>query len=318
MTLRSLMIGDTDHYLSPYIHGIAAASGKLGILHSQISIRQPVAVILQRVLDVQPHVLWTHMLLWGPEGSPPPAALLQVCRLARQRFGTKVIIHDGDLKERTRWPADISAEVDLALVNHRHDRSAWGIPVLYWPYACFPQSEIAKPVPSLRCTLAFAGQLSREGAAGIYDARTAFVRTLQDRVPGMRVFDGSDGNTLLRTADLAASADAILGFGRPGTGWVDNRLLQYPGAGGIVLHDDVPDDLGMTAWRGMAKHGYQRGEYVPYESGNVDSVIAALESLQANQNLLPVLRGDAHSHGQQYHSYTARVQQVLDTLGLVV
>ncbi len=43
--IRSLMIGDCDHYLSPYIFGVAQAMARLGHWHSQVSIRQPVDVI---------------------------------------------------------------------------------------------------------------------------------------------------------------------------------------------------------------------------------------------------------------------------------
>lgn len=306
MTLRSLMIGDTDHYLSPYIHGVVAASGKLGILHSQISVRQDFAKLFQRIEDVRPHLLWTHMMLWPPEHSAQ--VMIRLCEMARCRFGCKVILHDGDYKERTRWPHDVSGAVDLALLNHRHDRSAWKVPTLYWPYACFPQDEIAKPVSSLRCELAFAGQVG----GGIYDERSTFVRAIQAQGVNVQVFDGRDGNTLLRTADVAASADAILGFGRPGSDWMDNRVFQYPGAGAILLHDDVPADAGMVPWSG----GVQ-GHYVSYKSGSVDSVIEALARLRgAHEMVRGTLRARAFDQGQRDHSYTARVKQVLDFFGM--
>jgi hypothetical protein len=321
MTLRSLLVGDTDHYLSPYIHGVAAASGRLGILHSQISIRVGIDRILRRIEDVRPHLLWTHMLLWPPKGSPQASVLLAACTMARRRYGTKVVIHDGDLKERTRFPQDISSGVDLALLNHRHPRTAWKVPTLYWPYACFPQEKLAAPVEALRCRLAFAGQLASipfrlpGPPAGIYDARSQFVRILEGREVGMRVFDGSDGNTLLRTADLAVSAGAVLGYGRPGSDWVDNRVFQYPGAGGILLHDDVPDDAGMEPWDASGDH--ITGHYIPYESGNPDSVAAALDCLAAApETVRQGLRKRAFVHGQKHHSYTARVQQVLAALDL--
>ena len=311
MTLRSLMIGDCDYYFSPYIHGVAAASGRLGILHSQVNIRAGFKTILARIQDVQPHILWTHMLLWPPVGSRHTSVLLYLCRQARQRYGTKVIIHDGDYKKRTRHAVDISDAVDLALVNHRHDRSAWKVPTLYWPYACFPQDELAAPVPSLRCGVAFAGQVSR---GAVYNARTAFVDALMAHPEvDLRVFDGTGGNTLLRTADLAASADAILGFGRPGSDWVDNRVFQYPGAGAILLHDDVPEDSGMEPWSGV-----DPGHYVPYESGNPESVIDALRRLRcAGPIWTAALRQRAFLHGQDNHSYTARVKQVLRHFNLL-
>jgi hypothetical protein len=308
MTLRSLMIGDTDHYLSPFIHGVAAASGRLGILHSQVGVRNTFELIMQRIQDVRPHLLWTHMLLWPPVESPHAEILLAACKLARHRYGTKVIIHDGDLKEATRFPRDISDGVDLALLNHRHDRSVWKVPTLYWPYACFPQDKLAPPVDALRCRLAFAGQVG----GGIYDERSQFIRTLEGRQVGLRIFDGAGGNTLLRSADLAASANAILGFGRPDSDWVDNRVFQYPGAGAILIHDDVPADADMDPW-----DGHTEGHYVAYESGNPDSVIEALDRLAGAHGMVRgTLRARAFAHGQQHHSYTARVKQVLAALDL--
>ncbi len=310
MMLRSLMLGDCDFYLSPYIHGVAAASGRLGILHSQVNIRAGLDVILKRVQDVQPHLLWTHMLMWAPQGSPPTPALLQVCRMARQRYGTRVVIHDGDLKEATRHPVDISDAVDLALLNHHHDRSAWQVPTLYWPYACFTQDGLAFARDTLRCGMAFAGQVG----VGIYAGRSGFVNALSKHPEvGLRVFDGGEGNTLLWTADVAASAGTVLGYGRPGSGWVDNRVFQYPGAGAILLHDDVPEGTGMEPWTGEMG----RGHYVPYESDSVASILDALARLRAaSSGDRTALRWRAFQHGQKHHSYTARVKQVLGALKL--
>lgn len=298
--LRSVMLGDCDHYLSPYIFGVQQAMARLGHWHSQISIRQPVGVIEQRIADVHPDVLWTHMLLWAPGGAPSTPELLQVVERAARR-GARVVIHDGDYKPATRHPHDLSRWCALALCNHRFDRSAWKVPVLHWPYFAFAQDRIADAVPALRCPLFFAGTVGREP---VYAARTAFLEEL--RRAGVRVRIPEGHNTLFRTAEVAASADAVLGFGRPGnSGWLDTRIFQYISAGGILLHDDVGGYF--EPWV----------HYVPYESGSPASVVDALDKLAAmDESKRMEIRRRGFEHGQANHSCVVRVSQVLRELGL--
>lgn len=298
--LRSLMIGDCDHYLSPYIFGVQQGMARLGHWHSQISIRQPAHLIEQRIVDVHPDIIWTHMLLWAPAGAPATPELLQVVERAARR-GAKVVIHDGDYKPDARFPHDLSSWCALALCNHRFDRSAWRVPTLHWPYFAFAQERIEEPKPALRCGLFFAGRL---GTDAVYGDRTALVEEIKRAGVSVRI--PADGNTLFRTAEVAASADAVLGFGRPGTsGWVDTRVFQYPGAGGILLHDDVAGYL--EPWV----------HFVPYESGSAASAVEALERLAAaRESERQVLRERAFAHVQSQHSSTARVQQVLGALEL--
>ena len=294
--LRALLIGDGDHYLSPYLHGVANAAARLGILTSQIGIRAPLHVIERRVVDVAPHVVFTHMLLWPPPGAPPVNDLLDVCVRAR-RLGARVVVHDGDIKAPTRFPHDISPAVDLALVNHAHDRSAWGVETMRWPYAAFDQDAIAPPDPRLACSLAFAGQTG----GGIYHQRTAMLAS----IPGVRVF-GDSANTLLRTPEIAASADAVLGFGRPDVpGWVDTRVFQYIPAGAILLHDDV------------GGHFEPWVHFAPYEHGSVASIRDAMDRLRRmSDSDRAAIRERGFADGQASHSYSARTRAVIERLGL--
>ena len=71
MTLRSLMLGDCNHYASPYMRGIAQAMKLLGHAHNELSIRSPARVIDQKLRLWKPDLIWTHMLLWPPPGAPP-------------------------------------------------------------------------------------------------------------------------------------------------------------------------------------------------------------------------------------------------------
>jgi hypothetical protein len=298
--LRSLMLGDCDHYLSPYIFGVGQAMARLGHWHSTVNLRQPLAVIEQRIADVRPDVLWTHMLLWPPPGAPPVADLVGAVELAA-RAGAKVIIHDGDCKVPTRYPRDLSRWCALALCNHRFDRSAWKVPTIHWPYFAFAQGEIAPARPELGCDLFFAGTV---GAGPTYATRTAFLEAIRRRGVRLRLPPAGEGNTLFRTAEIAASSGAVLGFGRAGApGWIDTRVFQYPGAGAILLHDDVGGLL--EPWV----------HFVPYRSGDAASVVDALARLRRMQPAeRQAIRERAFDYVQQHHSSVARVHQVLRRL----
>ena len=301
--LRSVLIGDVDYYPSEYAFGVNQAMTRAGHWHSTVNIRCDMGVIAKRVREVHPDVIWGHMLLWAPGGKTND--LLWLCHDWRAR-GTKVLIHDGDARTETRFPHDISGAVDLALCNHTADRSAWRIPQLRWPYFAFDQAAPTAPADDLRCDLAFAGRLD---AGPLYAGRTALVRELQAKLGDrMRVFAGAEVHTLYRTPELAASARAVLGFGRPEQpGWVDVRVFQYPGAGGILLHDDVGGFLD------PAEH------YVPYERGSAASVLAQLEAILDQPDELDAgLRAAAFAHVQAGHSATARVRQALAAAGLTL
>lgn len=297
------MLGDCDHYLSPYIFGVAQGMTRLGHWHSSVSIRQPLSVIEQRIADVRPDILWTHMLLWPPPGSPPVAELVALVERAAKR-GARVIIHDGDYKAPTRYPQSLATWCALALCNHAFDRSAWKVPALRWPYFAFAQDRIADPDPALACGLFFAGQVAR---GPVYAERTRLLDALSSARPvQFRIAAERDGNTLLRTAEIAASAGAVLGFGRPGVaGWVDTRVFQYPGAGAILVHDDVAGYL--EPWV----------HFVPYRSGDADSVVGALAELaRRSESERRALRQRAFDFVQERHSSVARVAEVLARLEL--
>lgn len=297
--LRSLLLGDTDHYFSPYVFGVAQGCHALGLWHSQMSLRQPPGVLLRRVLDVRPDLLWLHMGLWPPTPKVTNVEhIAGICRRAMS-FGAKVLLHDGDVKPRTRYPQDVSGFVSLALCNHRHPRAEWNIPTLYWPYAAFLQDDIAPARDDLRCDLAFAGK----AAKGIYDQRSRMVQQLRERLD-MKVYDPAEANTMFLTPEIASSSTAVLGFGRPDQAdWIDTRVFQYPGAGGILLHDDVKGFL--EPWR----------QYVPYKTGDIESVVEAVQRLKTmDEKERWYIREEAFHYIQLHQTWTARVREVLKTL----
>jgi len=290
------MIGDCDHYFSPYIFGVNQGMSRLGHWHSQVNMRQPFEVIAQRVLDVKPDILWTHMLLWAPIGSPSVDRLVDLCRRVAKN-GTKVVIHDGDYKSATRYPNDISEWCAAALCNHQFDRSAWKCPVLYWPYFAFAQ-ELFQVPEKLDYGLFFAGTVRADAT---YAARSQLLEEIRAKGVDLSIPPLSEGNTLFRTAEIATASQAVLGFGRPGvTGWVDTRVFQYPGAGAILLHDEAPQ---LIPWE----------HYVPYVSGNAESVAAAYRCVEAMSSTEQMnLRSRAFDYVQRKHSSVARVKQVIE------
>ena len=153
--LRSLLIGDIDHYPSEYAFGVNQAMTMAGHWHSTVNIRQDIGTIAKRVREVQPDVIWGHMLLWAPgsEGGTKTVDLLCLCEEWKAKRGTKVLLHDGDARLDTRFPCDISPAVDLALCNHTAPRPQWCIPTLRWPYFCFYQPTLAEAVDEYRCDL---------------------------------------------------------------------------------------------------------------------------------------------------------------------
>lgn len=315
--LRSILIGDVDFYPSEFALGVNQAMLRAGHWHTSVNIRQTLTTIAKRVEEVQPDVIWGHMLLWAPPGEGEPQetrhgttwkalGLLDACVEWKRRFGCKVLIHDGDARTETRCPMNVASAIDLALCNHRADRSVWGIPQLHWPYFAFDQAEIADPVPEFACDLAFAGRLSTEG---IYADRTALVLALKAKLGDrMKIFPGNGiAHTLYRTPELAASAGAVLGYGRPDrNGWLDVRTFQYPGAGGVLLSDDVG---------GLLADG---AHYMSYQSGSTESVLNALDWLKGvrMQHSENPIRHLAFEYVQAQHSASARVRQALAAVGL--
>jgi hypothetical protein len=325
--LRSVLIGDVDHYPSEFAFGVNQALTRAGHWHTSVNIRQDVGVIAKRLSEMQPDVIWGHMLLWAPGEALAPlghgrlpselqragltlksALLLDLCLDWRKR-GAKVLIHDGDARTDTRVPIDLSPAVDLALCNHTADRSAWKIPQLHWPYFAFDQDQMADPNPDFVCDLAFAGRLSPEG---IYADRTRLVMELKAKLgERMKVFPNeSIAHTLYRTPELAVSARAILGYGRPDrNGWLDVRTFQYPGAGGILLSDD---DGGFLTTSGSSF-------WFSYPAGSVDGVLEMVEWMTKwKTGWRAELRARAFQFVQQHHSATARVRQALAAVGVTL
>lgn len=294
--LRSVFLGDLS-YCSAYRLGITQGMSLLGAWHRDVNIRDGMSKIDQHVREMRPDVIFTHMLLWPPANKTPVYELLSAAEAWRREWNAAVIIHDGDPRERTRFPHDVSDAVDLALLNHSRVAEEWTVPTIYWPYAAFVQDEIGEPVPELQADLVFAGLMREDG--NIYGPRTDFIKKMMGH--GLKLYPGDGGvNNRMHIADLAPSCTAIVGFGRPeAPGWVDTRVFSVPGAGGVLIHDDVGGVL--------EPHEH----YIPCRRYNVDSV---LEALATAREYGDSIRSKGFDFIQSRHTYKHRCQQVLDLL----
>lgn len=291
--LRSVFLGN-PRYLSVYALGVGQAMGVLGHWHRSVSLFDPKTEVVKQISEMRPDVIWTHMALWPPHGGLTAEDVAEVLT-PWKRDGAAVFLHDGDPRTRD-IKIDIPSVFSVALVNRSVDDGFYPIPSVRWPYAAMLQKEIAAPSPEWACDLLFAGILRDDG---LYGPRTEIVRTLQWYLGGrMRVVSmvQKDMNNRMLVADVAPSAGAVLGFGRPEVrGWIDTRVFQYPGAGGLLIHDDAGEFLTADL------------HYLRCERGDVDSILRCVERAKTAGEM----RERAFRHVQTHHTWVQRVETAL-------
>ena len=218
--------------------------------------------------------------------------------------GSRVLLHDGDPRVANRFPHDLSRSVDLALCNHSCPRGDWKVRTVRWLYAAMAQREMGEPREDLLCHLLFAG-IVRTDDSGLYSGRSEVLGLLREILgPKLTIRTGGP-NDRMQAADVAASARAVLGFGRPDVpGWVDTRIFQYPGAGGLLLHDDA----GGFLEPGSHFVSYQRGSDAMATAKNI---VAASWLVEQD---LPEMRARAFAHVQAHHTWRHRVEEALALL----
>lgn len=302
--LRSVMLCNPS-YLSAYVLGVAQAMGQLGHWHREISVLDEPDRLARQFEEMRPDLIWTHTVPWVPRAAPAPGWLLLEQLAAWRRRGARVVLHDGDPRTATRYPYDLSASFDVALCNHALARIEWKLPAVRWPYAAMAQRKIGAPVDGLRCELLFAG-IVRQGD-DLYSPRSEALGILRERLGERLTIRTAGVNDRMQAADVAPSARAVLGFGRPEVpGWVDTRVFQYPGAGGVLLHDDASEFL------------VPGGHYVPFQRGAsaTETAAAICEAYAKVGHDERELRARAFTHVQERHTWRHRVEQALPLVGL--
>ena len=304
--LRSVMLAN-PRYMSAYVLGVAQAMGLRGDWHRQVSLFDDAASIDRQIAEMAPDVIWTHMAAWPPPGATTAEDVASILGRWKRR-GAVVFFHDGDPRDRT-ITVDMPASFSMALLNRAVPPGPfWGIPWKRWPYAAMVQREMAAPGPVTH-DLLFAGALRRdkEGEPGLYGERTELVWELHRRLwPRMAITSpgGGDINNRMHVADIVGTTHAVLGYGRPEiNGWVDTRVFQWPGAGGLLIHDD---DGGFLS---PGEH-YLRFESGPTLDATVESVLRALHQAK-DADAACAIRRRAFTHVQQHHTWVNRVDDAL-------
>jgi hypothetical protein len=293
--MRSLMLGDCEHYASPYMRGVAQAMRLLGHVHEEVSIRCA-ARRSRTACGCGGPTSSGRTCSCGRRTSSPHVERLIDDRRRAATGGARVVIHDGDAKAATRYPRDISTWCSLALVNHAYDRSAWNVPTLRWPYFAPAQDAIAAPVDALRCGLFFAGS----GGGALYAAREGAARRLSARAASMirsRSPATTRSTARRRSRPAPRRCSASDGPTCPG-GWTRACFsTRAPAASSCTTTCRATSSRGCTSCR---------------TSRATHSVVDALERLRAMTDVeRRRLRRRAFEHVQEHHSSIARVRQVL-------
>jgi hypothetical protein len=302
--LRSVMLGNPA-YLSSYVLGVAQAMGQLGHWHREVSVLDHLDRVARQFEEMRPDVIWTHTVPWVPRESSAPGWVWLDMLADWRRRGARVFLHDGDPRPHTRHPQSMAASVDLALCNHSLPRAEWQVPTLRWPYAAMAQSAMGEPVEALRCGLLFAGIVRKDD--DLYSPRTALLGLLRERLGDALTVRTGSVNDRMQVADVAVSARAVFGLGRPEVpGWVDTRVVQYPGAGGVLVHDDA----GGVLDPGVHFVAFERHDTMDKTvSSIVDAFARAVE-------FGPETRVRAFAYVQGNHTWRHRVAQALAALGV--
>jgi len=302
--LRSVMVCNPS-YLSAYVLGVAQAMGQLGHWHREVSVLDEPDRIARQLEEMRPDVIWTHTVPWVPRGAPSPGWLLLDLLAAWRDRGARVLLHDGDPRAANRYPHDLSRAVDAALCNHSCPRGDWKVPAHRWLYAAMAQKEMGQPVDALRCFVLFAGIVRRDDSQ-LYGPRSDVLGELRLILGDKLTIRTATVNDRMQAADVAVSAGAVLGFGRPEVpGWVDTRVFQYPGAGGLLMHDDA----GGILEPGRHFLQFTRGSDAFETARNISGLTGEIGDSQP-------MRAEAFAHIQKHHTWRHRVVEALGHVGL--
>jgi len=302
--IRVCCLGDWDYYFSYFLNGVQEGSILNGCWFRPINIRQNWKMIRKNLDEFKPDILFCHMIFGKDEEKV--LKNLKELRGLRKRIGTKVYYHLGDARTEPRYPHDISDSVNACLVNQtgnlQYFSNLWKVPTYYWPYGCFYQKEIAAPVKEFRHGLVFTGRLNEKG---IHAHRTKFINDLQKYI-GVTVYPSNEyPDTKLLTAEIAASAMAILGVcaGYDIRGYMDVRPFQYPGAGAFLLQRYYSE---------MEKVFILDKHMVVFKKDDPELVHHLYKEYMARPERVKRIREAGFNFCQAHHSMYHRVKDVID------
>ena len=121
---------------------------------------------------------------------------------------------------------------------------------------------------------------------------------------GIKTFPTKEtGNTRFQTAELASSANTVLGvqMGKNIKGYQDVRPFQYIGAGALYFHDKHES---MDMFFDDKKH------YVSYEANNTSDLIEKYNYYMNDRREYMKIRINGFNFCQKHHSTKQRVENI--------
>ena len=304
---RVVGLGNYFDYYSYFLYGIMEGTILNGHLFRAVPLfgQQSLRHVFEQIIWFKPHLLLCHMIF--NKAPHNQAEVLKMMKKIRAH-GIKVAYHAGDARPTPRYEGNISQYVDFALCNHdlmKKYSEIWGVPCYYWPYAGLYQTEIVKSAGQFKSKIAFAGSL---GDSTHHQPRAQFIKNLTTRIPVTTFPTENSGNTRFQTAELASSADCVLGFqmGLDIPGYLDVRPFQYMAAGALYFHDKHPF---------MDKFFIPNVHYVPFERDNVDDFVGKyIYYVEQYPEKAMQIKNYAFNYIQKYHSYKERMASIFSLL----
>lgn len=302
--IRIALLGDITRYFSYFIAGVQEGAVRNGCWYRPIDIRQPKNVIANCLNEFVPDLLFVHCLFtknFNPEEK------FDLLAGVRRKYGTKVLYHLGDARTEPRHPHNISTFVDAALVNQTGNipkfENIWKIKCYHWPYACFYQKQIADPVSKFKHDLVFTG---KHGGGGVHADRTKFINDLQ-KIMKVKIYPDTEyPDTKLLTADISASAKAVLGVCVMNQNiylYTDVRPVQFCGSGGFLMQYK---NAGMEKMFENEKH------LVWFEHNNPGKFVELYNRWMKCPSEVTKVRKQGFEFCQKHHSCQRRIEDIIN------
>jgi len=301
--LRIATLGDWNNYLSYFLVGSMEGAIRCGTWFRPIQLLGVDLSVVKKQIDFfKPHIILSHCIFnTKPEGWREK--IFQLLRDAKKKWGSYNCYHIGDARKEPRYPYDISDFMDLGLVNNlEYERwgKIWNIQCINWPYPVLYQKGISSVDERFKSDIVFTGAL---GSNTHHIERTIFIQQLKDKGINIKTYpDETYGNSRFLTAEISASAKAVLGsqMGKEVFGYVDVRPFQYIGSGALYMQEKHKN----------IEQFFRSGEhYISFEEGNVDSF---LEEYNKYNNKSKKIRKYGFTYCQNYHSTEERIRNIIN------
>jgi len=301
--IRIVILGDWGSYLSYFLMGSMEGAIRNEVWCRPVDLFQSINKIRKQIMWFKPDIIVTHCIF---AKRFEEIGVLDLLSEFKEK-GIKIFYHMGDARSVPRYPNDISKYIDFCLINHgltKEFSKIWKVPCYQWPYMSLYQRSFGNENKDFKYDVIFTGRLNKGHLH--HGFRTDFIEKLQERIK-VKVFPNEKyGNTRFETAEVAVSANAVLGvqMGLDIPMYIDVRPFQYIGAGALYFHDRC------DVMRAFFQPGYH---YVEYERGEVKDF---LDKYNYYVKKYPKkgkrIREQGFQFCQTFHSTKERVGFILD------